>query len=423
MRHSAAEIPASCYVAQMLMAIFDKSFIHSITAEEAAVFDMHFMSNLTPLFFVEVLADLEKFGLDDEEARAALVRSLAGKTPSTRSYPNMPHHEMALHELLGHPIEMRGVPLVAGGRRVQSAEGLGTVFEHPPEMKAASRWSEGIFGEEEYASARKWRELLRRAPESLNVFTNGPGTRFSFKDLAAVKQYAEKIIDRDGVRFRNLRAALEIFQVPEHARPAIIARWKLEGGPKLSDFAPYARHIMLIDLFRTLAMASGHIDPDKSSNFADMAYLYYLPFCQAFVSGDKLHRRCVPLFLRKRQQFVWAHDLRTHLSQLAQDYLNDPLLPELGLFRLSGKMSFAPESFIGALFSRAGLGQRGSSDDRTGSLTPEAERALVERLTRAAEAPPPTPDADLSEEDVNTTIIRSIPLRRGRFPMMPRGVQ
>lgn len=49
----------------MLMTMFDKSFIHGITTEEAAVFDVHFMSNLTPLFFVEVLADLEKSGMDE----------------------------------------------------------------------------------------------------------------------------------------------------------------------------------------------------------------------------------------------------------------------------------------------------------------------------------------------------------------------
>jgi hypothetical protein len=235
----------------MLMAIFDKSFIHSITAEEAVVFDMHFMSNITPLFFVEVLADLEKANLADEKARTALVRSLAGKTPSFRSYPNIPHHEIALQELLGNRIEMRGVPLVGGGRRVQSADGLGTVFEHPPEMKAAQRWHKGVFGEEEYASARQWREFLRRAPGSFDIFTSGPASRFSFRDLAAVKQFAEQILDGDGVRFRTLRAALDIIGIPRRTRPAVIARWKQEGGPKLADFAPYARHILLIDLLPT----------------------------------------------------------------------------------------------------------------------------------------------------------------------------
>lgn len=405
------------------MAVFDKSFIHSITAEEAAVFDMHFMSNITPLFFVEVLADLEKANLADEKARAALVRSLAGKTPSFRSYSNIPHHEIALHELLGNPVEMRGVPLVGGGRRVQSADGLGTVFEHPPEMKAAERWHKGVFGEEEYASARQWRESLRRAPESLDILTSGRASRFSFRDLAAVKQFAEQILDCDGVRFRNLRAALDIFGVSGRARPGVIARWKEEGGPKLADFAPYARHVMLIDLFRTLAMASGHIDPDKSSNFADMAYFYYLPFCEVFVSGDKLHRRCAPLFLREPQQFVWAHNLRSHLAQLAQEYLNDPALPEIGLIGLSGRMNFAPDSYLGALFKRGRSGQTGSSDSLNKRLSPEDEKALVERLTAAAKAPPPRPDADLSEEDANTTFIRSVSRYKGRFPMMPKEVK
>jgi hypothetical protein len=219
----------------MLMAIFDKSFIHSITAEEAAVFDMHFMSNITPLFFVEVLADLEKANLADGEARTALVRSLAGKTPSFRSYSNILHHDIALHELLGSPVEMRGVPLVGGGRRVQSADGLGTVFEHPPEMKAAGRWHKGIFGEEEYASARQWRELLRRAPESLEIFTSGPASRFSFRDLAAVKQFAEQILDRDGVRFRTLRSVLDIFGISGGGtsrghRPLERGRWSEACG-------------------------------------------------------------------------------------------------------------------------------------------------------------------------------------------------
>ena len=78
----------------MLMAMFDKSFIHAINEEEAAVFDMHFLTNITPLFFVEVLGDLEKSDVTNDEKRAALVRNLAAKTPLFRSYPNIPHAEI-----------------------------------------------------------------------------------------------------------------------------------------------------------------------------------------------------------------------------------------------------------------------------------------------------------------------------------------
>jgi len=40
------------------VAVFDRSFLHSLNREEAAIFDVMFMSNITPLFFIETLADL-----------------------------------------------------------------------------------------------------------------------------------------------------------------------------------------------------------------------------------------------------------------------------------------------------------------------------------------------------------------------------
>jgi hypothetical protein len=40
--------------------IFDKSSLESLNLDEAVMLDNFFMSNITPLFFVECLADLEK---------------------------------------------------------------------------------------------------------------------------------------------------------------------------------------------------------------------------------------------------------------------------------------------------------------------------------------------------------------------------
>lgn len=406
----------------MLMTVFDKSFIHGITTEEAAVFDVHFMSNLTPLFFVEVLADLEKSGMD-ERSRTGLVKDLASKTPYMQSYSNVPHAYLAIGDLVGQLVPMRGVPAVAGGRRVQSAEGLGTVYDTPPELKAAHRWQQGQFGEDEYASARQWREMLQRAPEAIAEFLGGSPTRFTFKDLERAKAFAENVIDGDGRRHRTLRSALAVLGVPQAMHAVVVGRWKAQGGPKLAEFAPYARHVLLVDLFRTLAMASGLMDPDKTSNFADVAYLYYLPFCQVFISSDKLHRKCVPLFLRPDQQFVWGHDFRPHLKALTEEYLAHPDLQEQGLFKLSGRRQFPAGSFIGDMLDRAGRKQRKHDGDLAERLTPEAERALVEKLKAAAKAPPPRADANLEEEDANTTIERSVPRTRGRFPMMPKDLK
>ena len=51
-----------------------------------------------------------------------------------------------------------------------------------------------------------------------------------------------------------------------------------------------------------------------------MAYLYYLPFAMVFVSGDRLHRRTAPLFLRPDQSYIDAHELKAALRELDQHY-------------------------------------------------------------------------------------------------------
>ena len=408
----------------MLMTIFDKSFIHAISADEAAVFDMHFMSNITPLFFVEVLADLEKAGTDRPEMNEAIVKGLAGKTPVWRSYPNIPHNQIVGAELSGEHVELCGRPLVGGGRRVRTDEGLGTVFDEPPEMKAKARWHQGEFGPEEYITARAWRDALAAAPLSTHFLLGGAANRFSFDNLEAVKRHVDKALDRDGSRYSNLKAALSFLNVPPQEQAKIITRWKAAGGPKISDFLPYTAHILKVDLFRILAMASDLMSASKTSNYADMAYLYYLPFCHAFISTDKLHRKAVPLFLRKDQVFVWGPDLRPQLAALVRDYLADPDLDELGLVGLTGKMRFPAGTFIGDLFrSVHPLYRDDDEDDFRSKMSPEAEKALVARLMAVRDAPPPFPDHNLGDEDQTTTFVRHMPRRRGRFNIMPRSAE
>jgi len=401
------------------MSIFDKSFIHAISAEEAAVFDMHFLSNITPLFFVEVLADLEK--TDREEGREALVKSLAGKTPVWRSYSNMSHRDIVEGELMGHPVELRRVPVVGRGRRVQTEEGLATVFDEPPEMKAKSRWNAGQFGPEEYAAARAWRAMLEAAPDHTAALLQGSPSRFSFRDLPAIKRHVDAALSRDGSRHTILKGAMELLGVSAPAQQEVIQRWKAAGGPPLKDFAPYTAHVVAVDLFRVLAMASSHIAPEKTSNYADIAYLYYLPFCEVFISGDRLHRQCAPLFMSDRQQFVWAHELRPHLTKLAATYLADPDIERLGLIGVSDKTTFPAGSFIGDLVRRLHPQYSDPHHENLASrLSPEAEKAIVERFKAAREAPTAEGGGDPNVEDKMTSFTRSIPVRRGRFAFMPK---
>ena len=57
----------------------------------------------------------------------------------------------------------------------------------------------------------------------------------------------------------------------------------------------------------------------------DVCYLFYLPFCQFFVSNDWVHKQSAPFFLRADQSFVAGGDLKAALMHRPG--------PELGMVK------------------------------------------------------------------------------------------
>src|SRR5271169_5381180 len=95
--------------------IFDKSTLQSLNPDEALWFDWFYKTNITPLFYVETLADLSKQMRAGHRTPEQVVGSIAYKTPSIGSELNVHHQTLCLHELLDHPVEMRGVPVLGSG--------------------------------------------------------------------------------------------------------------------------------------------------------------------------------------------------------------------------------------------------------------------------------------------------------------------
>jgi hypothetical protein len=60
--------------------IFDKSSLESLNLDEAVLLDNFYSSVITPIFFVECLADLEK-NMRSKSTPEQLVGSLADRTP------------------------------------------------------------------------------------------------------------------------------------------------------------------------------------------------------------------------------------------------------------------------------------------------------------------------------------------------------
>ena len=303
--------------------IFDKSALESLSVDETNWLDNFFLTNITPLFFAETLADLTK------EVRAGrtpedVVGLLALRTPDMQAYPCAHHAKLIGGSLLGLEVPMDGrIPCNAG--KVVSLDGKsGIFFEKTREEEALERWYKGEFLDIERQIAKVWRRQLCNVDHTHTYslfqtwFPSGKP-----KNLAEVKNLADAYID-GSPQEASLRFGMDLFNVSPESQMEIFARWEKAGKPPIREFAPYFRHAYGVDLFFLLGIASDQISRDrpagKADNKVDISYLYYLPFCHVFTSRDKLHKRVVPLFLREDQSFIWGDDLKAELQKLDTHY-------------------------------------------------------------------------------------------------------
>ena len=393
--------------------IFDKSTLQSLNPDEAVWLDAHYLPNITPLFFIETLADLHP-KVAKGRTPEQIVGNIAEKTPPNAG-ANVHHRTLCINELLGGPVTMVRHPVVDHGQPVRTGDQRGVFFATSPEMKAFTRWQNGEFSEIERECARAW----RRALSGLDLEAIYGRYRCKLRSLEEVKQAAEDLLNKSGSRYENLKMALDALQVPERSRQAIRSRWKSMGGPVLAEFAPYTAHVLTVDLFFNLAIGADLISRDRPSNKIDIAYLYYLPFCMIFASNDRLHERTAKCFLKANQMFLLGKDLKAELARLDAHY---SLLPQEVKDR--GVMSFAGDPpHEGFLTTR--LWDRFMRPDwRVKSdipLTPEREAKIVERINRLHEAAKQQAGIRLPAQggDDFMLIEHSVPVRMGKWRLVP----
>ena len=268
--------------------LFDKSFLQSLSLDEAVFFDHFFYSNICPSLFVETLADLDKVvreGRTPEEE----VSIIADKTPEMHGNVNAFYGELCIGDLLGHPTTMSGQMVIPGGRPVRHRGQSGIVFEEPPEVKVLRRWQEHKFAEIERDFARVWRRMLSSVdPDKVAGGLRELGIRLGhIKTLKDAKIIADKAITTRDKSIDRIRMIFWLLGIPEHFRKDIHFRWILEEQPPLIEFAPYASFVLSVIIFYHVARLSDLISR-KPVTIMDISYLYYLPFCMVFTSSDRL---------------------------------------------------------------------------------------------------------------------------------------
>lgn len=297
--------------------ILDKSALQALSQREIYRLATHYNIVACPILLIEILGDLKK-GQTADGLSVEQVRLLADKVLASSYHP--PHYRpLVWGNLTGSPIPMTGQVPMVGGKKVTGKDGRkGIIFEPSPENEAIIRWRAGAFDESELALGERWRESTRAL--DLEGFQRRYRKEFNwheFKNIDNLHRYIRWITQpKDPKRKQEvLTALMDNFDVPPPARDFIFERWRAAGFPDLGSFAPFAYHCFSVDLVFQYGVITGLITT-KATNRIDIEYMYYVPFCQAFCSRDKLHKELSVPFLRTDQSFVDGDGLKKDLQRL-----------------------------------------------------------------------------------------------------------
>ena len=305
--------------------LFDKSTLESLSVNEAVLLDNFYRSTITPLFFVECLADLEREMHRMKGTPEQLVGSLAERTPDCQSSANLHHMEILKGELSGRlnldTVLLR--PFLPPGKVVELGDTKGMLIQATEEEEAVQRWARYDFLGLERQIAKRWRKMIEQI--DLQAMSTSVGRAIGPwrkpASLQDARTMTDTIIDNLEPEWL-LRFGLDFLGY--RRKPNM---WSTTGGPTArspseptSLFHPYA--------VRQHLLQSGSPDPVAEQGEGQpsnrLGISLYLPFCAVFSSRDNFHFQVAPLFMHPAQQFVHGDDLKADLRRLDELYLQLP---------------------------------------------------------------------------------------------------
>ncbi|MES2930780.1 MAG: hypothetical protein V4665_03275 [Patescibacteria group bacterium] len=409
--------------------IFDKSALQGLSADESMWLENFFITNITPLFFVETLADLEKevrLGRTPED----IVGSIAHKTPDMGCV-NVHHRSLIASELMNKAkIEMSGRPVISYGEYVELGGKTGVIFQEPPEVEAAHRWEKKQFLEIERNEAKEWRQELSEMKEE-----NYEGFQKMFdlvgkpKTFQELKEKVDGIVDMIKEKAPFVAWMSQMGLLPT-AQEKILKEWEKDGCKPIREYAPYFSYVLSIDLFYYMGTAAKLFEAFRhpATHKVDIAYLYYLPFCNIFTSSDKIHIALAPIFMRTDQTFISGTDLKSDFSKLDSHY---ETLPDEVKNR--GSVVFAPCPPDDLSFLTTQLWDKYMSEswrnikdhirkfDGTDKINPEAEKAVSEEIKKFVKEGKPIDSSDTFDSDAGDTMIlrHMVSTTKGKWKKFP----
>jgi hypothetical protein len=401
--------------------LVDKSAIQALSANEAAVFDCLFQSVIRPVYLNEVLADLSKSAPAGRTPQD-VVAKLARNTPVFHANPTASHTSLCVRELLGSPVAMTGVPVLHGGRVVKRGNGdVRIVFDRLPERDALDRWHAEDFQTVERQFAQEWRNQLQAMdlPQEAQQLLDCLNLTDQPTSYKAAAQLAHDVV-ASADPFTLLYVAYQTLKLPLEHWSLVRELWEKSGQPALPTYAPFTAHCFRIEVFFALAVNKGLVAQNKFSNRTDLAYLYYIPFAEVFLSNDfRFHENVAAFFMRPNQVFVRGIDLKNDLKIIENQLWQLPdKEKQEGLFRLASRPS--GDGLTSKLWRTFRAAQYDDPLHEPG-LAP-AELGIAGDVLKVAGWPavgPPSSTTGFDSEAEQLMITRNVPPYRGRWKTLP----
>ena len=297
--------------------LLDKSALQRLSHDELLRLSHHYMVAAPQVLVFELLGDLTKDEAKPEKSEAmvqALSRNLRAAMPKVCADAR----DMATGSLLGRPVPMTGQIPMAGGIPIVDNEGKrGVVFDEAPEMEAMFRWHLGRFTEDERAQSLHWRQSTKALDmEAFQRFLRKIHPKLDgVRTIPQVVTYVDQVLATPNYQRLFAQWASAEARAVGRLQDLVLKRWDHLKPPSLHAFAPYAHHFLRVSMAFYIGLHVGAITTRKS-NWIDVEYLRYLPFCQVFTTGDQLQVDLARELMRKDQDMIAADDLKADMARL-----------------------------------------------------------------------------------------------------------
>jgi len=313
--------------------LVDKSFIQSLSRQEAHTLNTHFYILITPILIQEMITDIAKDKGDSDDALRKL-KNLADKIGGLGQLTITDDQKLFYVSLMGCRFGSKpGIP-VFNPKQYEAPDGsIGCIIEETPKEKLIRRWQNKEITDEDIMAASIFLEefeayysvnhhsVMARMHPLNNQFTN-------LDDLVA-RIDTVSLSAKEAPRY--LESVKEMTHTPSEVIENAKLQWERNGKSHFQSLYPYAYFYIRLFLIYTLGLNNGLIPASKDSKAAiDILYFLYLPFCHAFCSGDKFHKECFKYFQRPEQIFIWGPEFKKDLDTIGSfinkkeiaDYIN-----------------------------------------------------------------------------------------------------